>query len=542
MAQDTRKDPRAKVLSMTVRYKSATVDEFIEHHSHDVSRGGIFIKTPSPFPPGTLLKFEIRISEEQTVLAGVGRVVWKRESAQAAPDTPAGMGVKFIKIDEKSKDIISRLVDAQDGEGSTYEKGKPEEPAPRPAAAASAGAKPAGATAPRRASTMLGLGAIGSKGGDTTPSERPADKQPEAAEAGFFPKTDPEKDMPPPGERTVMKQAAELLQQALNEAGGSMEEVGGVEAKEPEKPAPAEKPAAVEEEPKAEPATKEEPAQEAAPAAAAASASEPEDEAPTAIVPAKAEEPAPRAETPKKVEPPAEARPREAAKSEGRSVEAPRSKPPVAAASAPRSAAPEALEDEEGGGGGRAVLWLLLAAAVGVGGFVLLSSSGTSETGGGTAPTTRPETVKTAPKPTAEPTVEPTAEPTAEPSAEPTAEPTGEPAASGEPAAPPPPPPPPVAPPPPPVAPPPPPVKPPPPPVKPPPPPVTPPPPPPVKLRRPRPLLRAATISTNSRHRRAAAERSGSAGSRRARAVSFPSVSAIDPQRGRGREDALRGR
>ena len=40
MAQDTRKDPRAKVLTMTVRYKSATVDEFIEHHSHDVSRGG----------------------------------------------------------------------------------------------------------------------------------------------------------------------------------------------------------------------------------------------------------------------------------------------------------------------------------------------------------------------------------------------------------------------------------------------------------------------------------------------------------------------
>ena len=51
MAQDTRKDPRAKVLTMTVRYKSATLDEFIEHHSHDVSRGGMFIKTPSPFPP-----------------------------------------------------------------------------------------------------------------------------------------------------------------------------------------------------------------------------------------------------------------------------------------------------------------------------------------------------------------------------------------------------------------------------------------------------------------------------------------------------------
>src|ERR1700733_236992 len=86
MAQDTRKDPRAKVLSMTVRYKSATVDEFIEHHSHDVSRGGIFIKTPSPFPPGTLLKFEIRIQEEQSVLAGVGRVDWKRDSGESSSD------------------------------------------------------------------------------------------------------------------------------------------------------------------------------------------------------------------------------------------------------------------------------------------------------------------------------------------------------------------------------------------------------------------------------------------------------------------------
>src|SRR5262249_16189774 len=106
MGQETRKDPRAKVLSMTVRYKTGAVDESIEHHSHDVSRGGIFIKTPAPFPPGTLLKFEIRIQDEQAVLAGVGRVVWKRESNEATDGLPGGMGVKFIKIDDKSKAII----------------------------------------------------------------------------------------------------------------------------------------------------------------------------------------------------------------------------------------------------------------------------------------------------------------------------------------------------------------------------------------------------------------------------------------------------
>ena len=62
MSNDTRKDKRAKVVSLNVRYKSATVDEFIENHSHDVSKGGIFVKTPTPFPPGTLLKFEIRLA------------------------------------------------------------------------------------------------------------------------------------------------------------------------------------------------------------------------------------------------------------------------------------------------------------------------------------------------------------------------------------------------------------------------------------------------------------------------------------------------
>src|ERR1700690_1908649 len=115
MAENTRKDPRAKVLSMTVRYKSATLDEFIEHHSHDVSRGGMYIKTPQPFPPGTLLKFEVKIAADQKVMQGVGRVVWRREADEATTEHPAGMGVKFIKLDNESKDIIDQLVTAPPG-------------------------------------------------------------------------------------------------------------------------------------------------------------------------------------------------------------------------------------------------------------------------------------------------------------------------------------------------------------------------------------------------------------------------------------------
>jgi uncharacterized protein (TIGR02266 family) len=228
--QDTRKDPRAKVLTMTVRYKSATLDEFIEHHSYDISRGGMFIKTPSPFPPGTLLKFEVKIAEEQKLMQGVGRVVWKRESSEIGEDRPAGMGVKFIKIDEPAKQLIDQLVARRGEERSAFEAGQaPSGPPAAPIAAAAAPLVPFQPTMERKATpkpgpvrkaTMLGLGL------DQSSSEP-------AGGGGFFPKTDSEAEMPAPEDRTVMKQAAELLQDALREAGASMDEVGESEAAKP---------------------------------------------------------------------------------------------------------------------------------------------------------------------------------------------------------------------------------------------------------------------------------------------------------------------
>src|SRR6187551_723786 len=150
MSQDTRKDKRAKVVSLNVRYKSATVDEFIENHSHDVSKGGIFVKTPTPFPPGTLLKFEIRLAGDKSVISGVGRVVWKREPTQAGPDKPAGMGVKFIKIDDASRAVIDRLVAQKANAGSAYtsDPAALEDDSKTAAAGASLPAKATGAAPP----------------------------------------------------------------------------------------------------------------------------------------------------------------------------------------------------------------------------------------------------------------------------------------------------------------------------------------------------------------------------------------------------------
>ncbi len=334
MAQDTRKDPRAKVLTMTVRYKSATLDEFIEHHSHDVSRGGMFIKTPSPFPPGTLLKFEVKIASDEKVMQGVGRVVWKREPSDSNEARPPGMGVKFIKIDDTSRGVIDQLVTKSGGGETAFDQGGGGGASVPPAAAAHAPApvskppsvggvktpsiKPAiaspgipaapkapvaagspaalkpvatapTATSPRKV-TMIGLGAMNAAAVEKAVAEATAKKEAEKPAENFFPKTDSEADQPPPEDRTVMKQAAELLQDALREAGGSMEEIGTPAKAEP-------KPAETKLEEEKTP-IKQAAAAAIAPALAKAAESErPAAEAKEAVRPAAAtrEEPKPRA-------------------------------------------------------------------------------------------------------------------------------------------------------------------------------------------------------------------------------------------------------
>jgi len=352
MSQDTRKDPRAKVLTMTVRYKSATLDEFIEHHSYDVSRGGMFIKTPSPFPPGTLLKFEVKIAADQKVIQGVGRVVWKRDSETHGDARPAGMGVKFIKIDDASRKVIDALVESRGDASSAYEAGGGDTgqvPTPAPAAAAMSSKAPGVLGEPpkmpsARKQTMIGLGAM-------NPSNRPPVVAPVADKPvpSFFPDTKSEADMPAPEDRTVMKQARELLQDALAQTGSSMEEVAAP-------PKYADPPAA--------------PVSAGQPPAAAVSTtprSEPPSKGPASV---------PAEPKPVSARPAASARPASSASAAQKAATVPAArKSAVSAAPASRRVSVPAAAPVENSGGGRIILIVVaIAAAAGVA-FALSKSS-----------------------------------------------------------------------------------------------------------------------------------------------------------------------
>ena len=122
MSQEERSGARAKVEGLRVKYKSATIDAFLDDAFDDLGAGGMFIRTEQPFPVTTLLKFEVQISSTEVAVAGVGRVAWIRTKAQADEQLPAGMGIKFIKVDDKSRQVIDAVVE-RGSAGSDYIKG-----------------------------------------------------------------------------------------------------------------------------------------------------------------------------------------------------------------------------------------------------------------------------------------------------------------------------------------------------------------------------------------------------------------------------------
>ncbi len=91
------------------KLKFPDVETFIERYAPNVSRAGIFVKTSSPRPAGTPVKFEFQISDGTSVMRGLGEVAWIREADEG--DRPAGMGIRFLKLDARSQEHLDRVVE-----------------------------------------------------------------------------------------------------------------------------------------------------------------------------------------------------------------------------------------------------------------------------------------------------------------------------------------------------------------------------------------------------------------------------------------------
>ena len=66
MAEPTENPPRGPT-NLRIKFRSASLDQFIERYAIDVSRGGIFIRTREPLSVGTRLKLEFQLQDQRRV-------------------------------------------------------------------------------------------------------------------------------------------------------------------------------------------------------------------------------------------------------------------------------------------------------------------------------------------------------------------------------------------------------------------------------------------------------------------------------------------
>jgi molecular chaperone DnaK len=131
------RDSRRVPLETRVQFKFDRFSGFLSDFSANVSPGGMFIRTRTPQPAGTVLEFEFRLGDGFELIRGRGEVVWTRAEDEG-PARPAGMGLRFLELSQGSKELIYRIVDHHIQQGGTpfdVTQGPPDPIPPPPAPA-----------------------------------------------------------------------------------------------------------------------------------------------------------------------------------------------------------------------------------------------------------------------------------------------------------------------------------------------------------------------------------------------------------------------
>ena len=96
-------------LKLRVNMEFEKFSGFISEYSENVSEGGMFIKTATPRQMGSVFAIEFKLKDDYKLIQGWGEVVWVREKTET-PDKPAGMGIRFLDIDQSSKELIRNII------------------------------------------------------------------------------------------------------------------------------------------------------------------------------------------------------------------------------------------------------------------------------------------------------------------------------------------------------------------------------------------------------------------------------------------------
>ncbi len=125
MSSDEKRVARRAPVVLRIKLRYESVDNFIQKFATNLSPGGMFISTRTPKPPGTEIKFELRLADDSQLIAGTGVVRWVQEYDPDNPRRVHGMGVEFTDLDDDSRELVARVIAHKRSLGLPDEQGIP---------------------------------------------------------------------------------------------------------------------------------------------------------------------------------------------------------------------------------------------------------------------------------------------------------------------------------------------------------------------------------------------------------------------------------
>ena len=149
--RNTRPGEQSRIpLERAIGLRFRHFDDFVEEPVANVSSGGMFVRTRSPHPVGSVFEFELRLGPDLPLIGGKAQVAWVRRRSEEA-DLPVGMGVRFVELADDSRRCIAELIAAHQEAGAQPLEITPPLETPAPVDAAPHDVRAAASAAPPRA-------------------------------------------------------------------------------------------------------------------------------------------------------------------------------------------------------------------------------------------------------------------------------------------------------------------------------------------------------------------------------------------------------
>lgn len=100
--------PPAPPVAFRLKRPYLSEDEFVTGDGPSIVRSGMVLIGAGVRPPGLIVRFEIALKDGTALFRGEGKVVTHR--ASAVDGKPAGLEVKFTRLDPRGKSLIERVL------------------------------------------------------------------------------------------------------------------------------------------------------------------------------------------------------------------------------------------------------------------------------------------------------------------------------------------------------------------------------------------------------------------------------------------------